>query len=84
MTGRRICAQCEQDGRPSDMGPAQTERDSHGLCPACLERALAAVESKHDRLRRAFLASEGKEEITGDSDYPAEEANRQEQARRMK
>jgi hypothetical protein len=40
-TGRRICAWCTRD-----MGAAETEYDTHGICPACLKRELGKVGAK--------------------------------------
>lgn len=34
--GRRICAWCKKD-----LGPAETERDTHGMCEECLAKTLA-------------------------------------------
>ena len=43
LMGRRVCSWCEREGRPADMGPAPTEHDTHGICPAHLAAELAKI-----------------------------------------
>ncbi|MBI4085960.1 MAG: hypothetical protein HY433_01805 [Candidatus Liptonbacteria bacterium] len=36
--GRRICAWCKKD-----LGPAETEEDTHGMCDECKTKAFAQL-----------------------------------------
>ncbi len=38
--GRRICAWCKKD-----LGPAETEEDTHGMCEECLAKFLKENET---------------------------------------
>jgi ribosomal protein L40E len=47
VTGRRICAWCG-----ADLGPAATERNTHGICRDCAEREWTEFElAEVERLR---------------------------------
>jgi len=37
--GRRICAWCKKD-----LGPAETEKNSHGICEECLAKVSEEIE----------------------------------------
>jgi hypothetical protein len=39
VKGRRVCSWCK-----ADMGEADTEYDTHGICPACLARETAKLD----------------------------------------
>ncbi len=40
-TGRRICAWCKKD-----LGPAESEGDTHGICEECLAKVRKEMESE--------------------------------------
>ena len=43
-TGRRICSWCTRD-----MGAADAEYDTHGICPACFEREMGKIEASETK-----------------------------------
>jgi hypothetical protein len=58
VTGRRVCPggwDPSSHSGPVDMGPAQTQDTTHGICPECLEATRARMAA-----RRRLLAGSGR------------------------
>jgi hypothetical protein len=52
----RICAWCHEVQQPLPGDDPEDKRETHGICPECLERVLAARQSSPagEHLRRAI------------------------------